>query len=241
MKKEITIIMGLILLLGMAYGVLGEGENALTDEACDLHEEECDNGNDRSCYIYNNFCNNVIRTSEGNVGIGTDNPESKLDVGGDILSSEKISVLSPTPTFYLSISSPNSDEVTNYGLWGNGNNDNFQIFEMSNGFEKRVTIENGTGNVGIGTTEPDSKLEVDGKVKMNDILQLEKNSSGVLPGDDGIKECNSDREGAVYYNEEISKPCFCGNDGRGNFKWRRFDGEGLCEADWEEDDDDDWW
>ena len=89
-------------------------------------------------------------TSAGNVGIGTNSPNFKLDVNGDVRIEEKHNL------FFGGTGSTDPN-------WGMNNNQSadFTIFEGSSG--ARFVIENG-GNVGIGTTNPSQKLEVDGQV-----------------------------------------------------------------------------
>ena len=75
--------------------------------------------------------------SSGNIGIGTTNPQYKLDVLGDI---------NFTGTFYQN----GSQFVAS--RWTTGTGDN--IYRLS-------------GNVGIGTTNPTEKLQVNGNINLN--------------------------------------------------------------------------
>jgi hypothetical protein len=78
-------------------------------------------------------------TSAGNVGIGTTSPATKLDVNGDVTITDKIIHSGDTNT---AIRFPAADTVT---------------FETAG--SERMRIDS-SGNVGIGTTSPASKLDV---------------------------------------------------------------------------------
>ncbi len=120
--------------------------------------------------------NNVILNRDGgNVGIGINAPQSKLDVNGFI-------------TTTITDSSINSTNRAGFNISELGNN----VFEMSfprNGFgtaelktignrpltlgtdnTERIRIHGATGNVGIGTQNPDQKLTVKGKIHAEDII-----------------------------------------------------------------------
>ena len=67
-------------------------------------------------------------------------------------------------------------------LTGNGTTDIFNIYSDSVGTNRYMTV-NSTGNVGIGTTSPASKLEVDG----GDI-EVDDSASGlILRSPDGTR------------------------------------------------------
>ena len=71
------------------------------------------------------------------------------------------------------------------------------------------------GNIGIGTTTPTEKLEVEGNVKVNGTLQLSPQSSSEA-GD-----CNAESEGKIYYdiNQATFFACQAQNSTRTVFAW----------------------
>ncbi|MCP3686571.1 MAG: LamG domain-containing protein [bacterium] len=92
--------------------------------------------------------------STGQVGIGTDDPQAKLDVRGNIRVGDWVSA-----------------DVSIFGAPASGGDFNIgqtsgagKIKFVSNAGTDLVTIENG-GDVGIGITTPSEKLEVNGTVK----------------------------------------------------------------------------
>ncbi|WP_157676780.1 hypothetical protein [Chryseobacterium sp. T16E-39] len=117
----------------------------------------------------------VLNKDAGNVGIGIDNPQSKLEVNGFVTSKISSTTISPS-----NIGGLNINEL--------GNN----VFEMSFARDgqgvvniktlldnpiaigtnntERVRIQASTGNVGIGTKNPDQKLTVKGKIHAEDVI-----------------------------------------------------------------------
>jgi len=93
--------------------------------------------------------------TSGNLGIGTSSPATKLNVIGDI---------------QLSRSATASDAALNFGSNANnyiysGNANNLMAF-ATNGSE-RIRITSG-GDVGIGTSSPGTKLQVNGQTRISD-------------------------------------------------------------------------
>lgn len=106
-------------------------------------------GNSKTSGIYLN--------SEGNVGIGTTNPSAKLDVHGQIAINGLPTVYSNgVSTFYAG-----NKAVTSY--FG-GNN----VHLRYGASETTGLILNSEGNVGIGTTSPEAKLHIVGKLMFTD-------------------------------------------------------------------------
>jgi hypothetical protein len=96
--------------------------------------------------------------SSGNVGIGTAIPEKKLHVEGDVR------IKSAFPRLYLTDTDNNSD----YSIINN--NGQFSIYDDTN-TEYRMAIDS-SGNVGIGTTSPSTKLDVNGDVAVRGSVPL---------------------------------------------------------------------
>ena len=114
----------------------------------------------------------------GNVGIGTTSPQTNLHVETTITSSDTTvpmdsDALNNTVGLYLS---NRYDATFNYGMiLGSLYNATAYIQSISNdGNGRNLVLNPGGGNVGIGTTSPDSKLHIDGgttgSTAFNDVL-----------------------------------------------------------------------
>ena len=107
----------------------------------------------------------TIKNTSGNVGIGTSSPDQILHIVG------------ANPRILLEASSANAEmNFMNSGdlsseiwaLYKNSNNNDFHFYQGGN----KVTIQSATGNVGIGTAEPDEKLVVAGAATLYGNLQI---------------------------------------------------------------------
>ena len=100
---------------------------------------------------------NDIYFNNGNVGIGTSSPSQKLDVRGNMRLGDGSSIEQD-----INFVSDVGDWQVGTNIAGNGTDSNqFYIWESA----YRLTIQKGTGNVGIGTTSPSSKLDVNGSIR----------------------------------------------------------------------------
>ena len=128
--------------------------------------------------------------ANGNVGIGTTNPGNKLDVVGNI----------STSTNFIG-----DNVIVNKITAATSGGD---IKFRNNDGANKVVITN-SGNVGIGTTSPNAKLNVNGDIKIEGENELYFGGSGSVPGWE-IKASGSDlvindtgsNVGSVLFNND---------------------------------------
>jgi len=114
----------------------------------------------------------LLRSRSGKVGIGTDRPDATLDVRGSV----KITGGSPDAGKVLisdatGLASWESLTVLSDGDWTVSGSDMYSI---------------PTGNVGIGTTSPEAKLDVRGTIKVDQTISAYDSSGLMLTNDDGL-------------------------------------------------------
>ncbi|MDD5512077.1 MAG: hypothetical protein PHI12_14930, partial [Dehalococcoidales bacterium] len=146
----------------------------------------------------------TIDKDSGNVGIGTTGPGAKLDVSGTFRATatsghrlgnstdttRALSILNSnlgaSSSYFLTLgkaaSNYNQAEISYYHA-GDGSSSN-QLNLGLYGYPNLVTIS-GSGNVGIGTTSPGQKLDVNGNGRINATLYLGTNSNNYLSTDNG--------------------------------------------------------
>jgi hypothetical protein len=110
--------------------------------------------------------------TDGKVGIGTSSPTRHLEVEGDgprIL----VDATSGNPELNLQCSGQ-----TPWAMYQHSSDGDLRIYQSGD----KLTIENGTGNVGIGTASPDQKLHVIGTAKC-DVLEITGGSDIAEPFD----------------------------------------------------------
>ena len=109
--------------------------------------------------------------TDGNVGIGTTNPQSKLHVSGDLKVTGGISFRDTDTTYNgtnknSSIYSDNNADRLQY----NGSAGHiFTVGGSASGGETTAMKIDSDGNVGIGTDNPQATLDVNGTAKLSRI------------------------------------------------------------------------
>jgi trimeric autotransporter adhesin len=112
----------------------------------------------------------TIDSSE-NVGIGTNSPESALDVGTGTITQRQSSIrntISSSATGFEFIANATSQNVTRNFV--------FKSSTSGGGVNERMRIDS-SGRVGIGTSSPDSKLRVDDSVNQSILTGVNSNAS----------------------------------------------------------------
>jgi len=120
----------------------------------------------------------------GKVGIGTTTPASLLDVAGTIFSSSAVN-----PTF---IGREDSSNYAGFGWHTTQNYGRFYTREAGTAYDPTMVMK--AGNVGIGTSSPASKLDVNGNVEADGFT-----INGVPVGTSSSSYW-SNSGGDIYYN-----------------------------------------
>ena len=155
---------GTITIEGRPHGFLGD-DIATIDfhnngtKLADIRMERGNASNDSQIVISTSDAgtlNDALIINEvGNVGIGTASPSEKLGVFGNIRleNGAQRNIIGPTNE--------------NLGIFANPNgSDEGILFSTDNGVTTEMIILNG-GNVGIGTTSPGQKLDVNGSINVS--------------------------------------------------------------------------
>ena len=139
----------------------------------------------------------MLITPSGNVGIGTTSPAQKLDVDGNIVAARFIQDTNAGNDFYAAGFTRSSSSLTSpdiYDLNGHG----LVLGGTSN--ESTLVLKSG-GNVGIGTTSPSKKLDVDGEAIIDSTLFLRADGgSNYTASRIELNSHNSYRGAGLYLN-----------------------------------------
>jgi len=148
---------------------------------------------------------NGLIVQNGNVGIGTTNPGSLLDLSSD---SSKVSLTRPSNgrTGYVSILNTQGGLRYHGGVngVGEGSSVSHQFTGDSSALNTIYMTILGNGNIGVGTTNPSEKLDVVGNIK----------ASGTVCGSGG---CVGDTIGGSGGVQDVVMVSGCSDNGEGYY------------------------
>jgi len=145
----------------------------------------------------------------GNVGIGTSSPQEKLEVNGVLqikrdgdhpaLRFQEINSGTTTTRGYIASGdwAINGGAIDDFGISGSATGD---LLLATNAGVERLRIQNSTGNVGIGETDPETSLHI--KNAGNSFLTLERSGTTGGTGKFGINmEGGSSQQTTMAYDD----------------------------------------
>jgi hypothetical protein len=152
-----------------------------------------------------------------NVGIGISDPLYKLDVGGSIHTSSNayvtgsLGVGTTSPAYKLQVNNGSVAlyNATDLKTWYFSYSSASDYFYLSEGGTNRMVVANG-GNVGIGTSAPQTKLDVNGGINAAGSVEIEANLT--VNGGKGVIRNTAGSTQLKYYTREAAFGAILGGD-----------------------------
>jgi hypothetical protein len=143
---------------GLRMGANNSGEG--------ITSKRTSGGNQYGLDFYTANLNRMSITSDGKIGVGTNSPSQTLDVNGRINVTNGVIQRGGTALANISDLGLYS-QVANNWLRFVTNNGDFRFYSDSGGGTNALMTLTSNGNLGIGTTTPQTKLDVNGSVKFS--------------------------------------------------------------------------